>query len=89
MTRPSIEELKARILATRTEEHICHAKGCEVPVPPKLFMCSTHWFMLPKEKRDAIWREYKTGQEIRKNPTAEYLRVMRECIKFVADKEGK
>jgi hypothetical protein len=53
--------------------HHCHAIGCEVRVPPRLFMCRPHWFMLPKHLRDAIWRTYRPGQEVDKNPSPEYI----------------
>lgn len=25
--------------------------------------CRTHWFLIPKPLRDAIWRTYRPGQE--------------------------
>jgi len=55
--------------------HTCHAIGCSVPVPPKMFMCKKHWSMVPKSLRDAIWANYRPGQEIDKRPSAEYVRV--------------
>jgi hypothetical protein len=48
-------------------DHICHASGCPTPVPPKMFACRKHWFMLPKMYRDAIWNAYRPGQEVRKD----------------------
>lgn len=50
-------------------------------------MCRRHWFILPKSLRDKVWKEYVPGQEIKKNPTKEYLEVMREAIDFVARSE--
>lgn len=70
-------------------KHHCHARDCEVPVPPKMLMCRKHWFMLPREKQNAIWRHYVPGQEIRKDPTPEYLEAMQDAINAVARKEGK
>lgn len=61
-------------------EHTCHAHGCEVAVPPKMFMCKRHWHSLPKEFRDAIWREYTPGQERTKTPTPRYLAVQQLAI---------
>lgn len=69
--------------------HTCHARGCDVPVPPKMFMCRAHWYSLPKSMRDAVWAEYRTGQEVRKDPTDAYLIVTRECIDWLAAKEGQ
>lgn len=67
--------------------HTCHAKGCDKEVPPKMFMCKRHWYMLPKDKQRAIWREYQEGQEVRKNPTEEYLEVARDAIDWLYAKE--
>jgi hypothetical protein len=86
--KPTLEELRAAVKA-RKEYHTCHARDCDVAVPPKMLMCKKHWYMLPKAKRDAIWREYTPGQEVRKNPTPEYLKVMRECIDFIDNLETK
>jgi hypothetical protein len=69
-------------------EHTCHALGCEKAVPPKLFMCRDHWFMIPKAERDALWAVYVPGQERRKDPTQEYVTVARRLQVLVADKEG-
>lgn len=55
--------------------HICHAPGCIIFVPPRMFMCKPHWFSLPKKIRNAIWREYRPGQEIDKDPSFRYLAV--------------
>lgn len=85
---------KARIILTRgwreqpDDEHLCHARGCKTPVPPLMFMCKPHWFMLPQRMRDAVWAEYVPGQEERKDPTPEYLAVTMECIDYVAAKEA-
>ena len=70
--------------------HVCHARGCNVQVPPKMFMCRRHWFTLPKSMRDAIWREYQPGQEQRKvAPTSTYYDVTDQAIKWLWDKEAK
>jgi hypothetical protein len=69
--------------------HHCHARGCEVRVPPKMFMCKRHWFTLPKPMRDAIWATYVPGQEITKTPTAAYLDNALAAIEWLAQKEGK
>lgn len=69
--------------------HTCHALGCTKAVPPKMFMCRSHWFSLPKPMREAVWAVYVNGQEIRKDPTPEYLAVTREAIDYVAKREGR
>jgi len=44
----------------------------------KMWGCKTHWYKLPKRLRDAIWATYVPGQEIRKDPSSEYLAVADE-----------
>jgi hypothetical protein len=57
--------------------HTCHAPGCNRLVPPKMFACKPHWFALPERIRSAIWREYRPGQELDKDPSLRYLAVQR------------
>ena len=68
--------------------HHCHAHNCTRSVPPKMFMCRTHWFMVPKDMQSAIWRTYRPGQEIDKRPSDDYLRAASAAVKKVAAKEG-
>lgn len=68
--------------------HTCHAQNCKTPVPPKMFMCQPHWYMLPKATRDAIWATYRPGQEITKDLSMEYLNITMDAISWLADKEG-
>lgn len=68
--------------------HTCHAKGCDVRVPPKMLMCRRHWYMVPKALRDAIWDTYREGQEIDKRPSGEYLDAANAAIEAVAVKEA-
>jgi hypothetical protein len=67
--------------------HECHAHGCEVQVPPKLFMCKSHWYKLRKKMRDAIWNEYRPGQEDNKNPSTRYMAVQQRAVAEIAFKE--
>lgn len=69
--------------------HTCHADGCTKPVPRKMFMCRTHWFMLDQKLRAEIWFHYEPGQENRMDPTAEYLDVAQRAIAYVRAKESK
>lgn len=68
--------------------HLCHARGCEAPVPPRMFMCRRHWFMVPKAMRDAIWATYVSGQERRKDPSDAYLVAALDAVEAVAAKEA-
>ena len=68
--------------------HTCHAMGCEVAVPPRMFMCKRHWFMLPRSRRDEVWAAYVPGQERRKDPSDQYVQVPMSAVKWLARKEG-
>lgn len=68
--------------------HTCHATNCEIEVPPEIFMCRQHWFMLPKKLRDEIWRTYRQGQCEDWNISKEYSEAAKKCVKFIAAKEG-
>jgi len=68
--------------------HTCHAEACTVPVPPKMFMCREHWYMVPKVDRDLVWALYVPGQEIRKDPSLDYLNHVLRVIYELAIREG-
>lgn len=69
--------------------HTCHAIGCDIEVPPKMLMCYLHWRMVPYKLKRNVWATYVEGQEIRKDPTPEYIEAMTEAIISVGVKEGK
>ena len=69
-------------------QHLCHARGCRVAVPPKLLMCLRHWRMVPKALQAEVWRTYRPGQEIDKDPSAEYMVAQRAAIDAVAAGEA-
>lgn len=68
--------------------HTCHAKGCDERVPPRMFMCRRHWYTLPKATRNAVWAVYVPGQEVRKDPSEEYIRVASDAVTWLARHEG-
>lgn len=70
-----------------TSTHYCHAKHCNKPVPPSMFMCRSHWYALPRPMRDRIWATYRPGQERDKRPSHEYLDAADAAIDFIAQKE--
>lgn len=45
--------------------------------------------MVPPSLKAEIWRTYVPGQEIRKDPTREYLEVQHRCVEYVATREGR
>lgn len=68
--------------------HTCHATACEVAVPPAMWGCRRHWYMVPKPIRDRVWKHYRAGQEEDWKPTWAYLVAAREAVIAVAEKEG-
>lgn len=68
--------------------HHCHATNCKVNVPPEMFMCRKHWFMVPKVIRDRIWRTYRIGQCDDMNPSNAYCEAAKAGVIAVAKKEG-
>lgn len=69
-------------------KHTCHATGCDIHVPPEMFMCRAHWFALPKNMRNAIWRTYRSGQCDDWSITTAYADVARKAIRFLAKLDG-
>lgn len=69
--------------------HVCHAAGCKVPVPPRMFMCKRHWYMVPLPLRNEVWKHYRPGQEQDKQPSAAYLEVAHRAIAAVQAKEAR
>lgn len=66
--------------------HTCHAHGCVAEIPPKYFMCYGHWQALEPRLQAAVWREYRKGQEIDKDPSLRYLAVQQHAIGAVVFK---
>lgn len=64
--------------------HKCHARGCAKEVAPRLLMCFRHWKLVPYALQKAVWDEYVPGQEIRKDPTLEYITAAHAAIDHVA-----
>lgn len=69
----------------QTRDHACHWPGCERQVPPAMWGCREHWFSLPKRLRDAIWAAYEPGQEIRLDPSPQYLAVAEEVQDWIRE----
>ena len=68
-------------------KHLCHAHECKASVPPRMLMCLKHWRMVPKFAQDDIWKNYVPGQEIRKNPTNDYIKAQQRAVVLVLMKE--
>lgn len=63
--------------------HLCHWPGCQEEVPPALWGCGKHWFLISKPLRDKIWRHYRKGQELDKKPSKEYIEAAREVQDWI------
>ncbi len=69
--------------------HRCHAAGCDIEVPPRMLMCLAHWRLLPKRLQREVWRHYREGQEITKDPSEAYMEAQRAAVAAVAKIEGR
>jgi len=67
--------------------HTCHATDCHIKVPPEMFLCKNHWFLLPKVMRDMIWSTYRPGQCDDKNPSLEYCIAAKNAVMYIANEE--
>lgn len=83
-----IQEKVAHVLAARKAgkagNHHCHWTGCGAKVPPAMWGCKKHWYMLPASIRAAIWRTFRPGQEDSKTPSREYVAAAREARDWIA-----
>lgn len=43
--------------------------------------------LLPTLARDAVWKNYRVGQEVDKNPSEEYVRVTNKAIVWLWNHE--
>lgn len=69
--------------AGQTRNHTCHWPQCGAQVPPAMWGCKRHWYMLPKYLRDRIWHEYRAGQETTLTPSRAYLDVAHEVEAWI------
>jgi len=60
--------------------HLCHATSCEKQVPPLLHFCAFHWQFVPAKLAHNLVTNYRTGQEIRKDPSPEYIEAHLACV---------
>ena len=69
--------------AKQTRAHTCHWPGCKRQVPPAMWGCRDHWYALPRNIRNAIWRTYRPGQEITATPSEAYLRAAEAAQEWI------
>jgi hypothetical protein len=65
-------------------DHHCHWPGCDAKVPPAMWGCRRHWYMLPAPIRARIWRTFRPGQERTKTPSRDYVEAAREAQDWIA-----
>lgn len=75
--------------ARQSRPHTCHWPGCTRQVPPALWGCSFHWFRLPAVLRAKVWGAYRIGQEETMTSSDEYLSVMVEVERWIAEHSRK
>lgn len=68
--------------------HTCHWPGCTTAVPPRFWGCRLHWYSLPAELRRELWRNYRPGQEVDKQPSAAYMQAFAEALLFSCSVEA-
>ena len=66
-------------------KHKCHWPGCDKDVPPAMWGCTSHWFKLPFALRKKVWTTYRPGQEVDKNPSKEYIAVVKEIQTWIRE----
>lgn len=59
--------------------HTCHAYGCNQRINPTLLMCLKHWRMVPKFAQNDVWATYRPGQEVRKDPSNDYMKAQQRA----------
>ncbi len=68
--------------------HTCHWPGCTLAVKPRLWGCRAHWYQLPIEIRQEIWRTYRPGQEVDKQPSRAYVAAARKAQDYAREYEA-
>ena len=67
----------------QTRGHHCHWPLCNAQVPPAMWGCRKHWYMLPISLRNKIWATYEPGQEVSMTPSDEYLDAADEVQEWI------
>lgn len=84
MTQSTFSGKVSHVKAAKlTRKHSCHWPGCINQVPPAMWGCRRHWYMLPKYLRDKIWSAYRPGQEDDMHPDSSYLDAANEVQEWI------
>ena len=60
--------------------HECPIDGCDKKVHRTKLFCRSHWYMVPKPLRDAIWAGYRAGMD------KSYWEAVREARRLVNER---
>ena len=72
--------------AKQTRSHECHWPDCTEQVPPAMWGCRKHWFMLPKGLRAKIWATYYIKQEDGvQRPSRDYVNIAKQAQEWIAE----
>jgi hypothetical protein len=74
--------------APQARDHTCHWPGCTAMVPPAMWGCRAHWYLLPREIRQLFWRTYRPGQEIDGRPSRAYIVAARAAQEWIREQGG-
>ena len=89
MRRPSLVKVRALAVPVTVAVPIAVEVAIPVEVDPGLLCCKPHWFMIPKPLRQRVWKAYRKGQEVTKDPTPEYLAAAKAAIAAVAERDAR
>ena len=65
----------------------CRASGCPATIPLEHLMCHRHWFMLPDDMRQDVWRALQAKRTGDQAGQVEYGVAVIRAIKFVDAEE--
>lgn len=61
--------------------HKCHNPECNKSCHPSKLMCLSCWRKVPKHLQNEVYRLYRKGQEIDKQPSIEWVNAAMAAIK--------
>lgn len=70
---------------SQSRYHICNWPGCQKEVPPSMWGCRAHLFLLPKDLRERLGETYPPGQDRTMSPSIEYLGTVKEVEIWIRD----
>lgn len=67
-----------------SDHHACPWPGCDKTVPARMWGCGIHWSRLPLALREALWCQYRPGQEGDGVFSDGYVRAARAIDEWIA-----